>query len=400
MSGGLGLGLDTGFGAGASADELHRIVAERLLKMRMAEAMRAAQVNEAQRQQQLDQHATYQNAQLESMSEERAAQTQLRHQTAGENLAKGLSIGDVLQPNQTGVLKTANMNNAIEHQMPSLASTAYSGVSTLPAPGRPMQGLNEVTPHAAHGEQDVFTGLGPQRQAQQQRQDLDRLITSLPPGSRERLALEYKKNTGENAPAGAFEPKPSTGLHQVGPQGIYMTDEDARGKPAYHPPQQQQTITIQTVDENGRPVTKIVPKTAGSVFKKAPGQTVEGRLASAQAVNQTGNDIIAKLNDPAFKAAVGPALGRASTLRDFIGNPPPQFSELAGAIESYALANMGVHGMRSAQGAEQIKHLLDQHHTPESLVATIQGLNRFSEHFLENEGRGTGSNPDPLGLRK
>lgn len=131
----------------------------------------------------------------------------------------------------------------------------------------------------------------------------------------------------------------------------------------------------------------------GQTFEKGAGMTVENRLASAEAVQQTGNDIIAKLSDPAYVKTLGPAMGRASSLRDFIGNPPPEYAELAGQIESYALASMGVHGMRSAQGAAQIKGMLDGRHTPQSLVAAIKGLNAFSAHFMQNEGRPTQAPP-------
>lgn len=140
----------------------------------------------------------------------------------------------------------------------------------------------------------------------------------------------------------------------------------------------------------GRTVMEWLPQDSlkGQTFQKGEGATTENRLASAQAVNQTGEDMISKLSDPVYASQVGVAMGRANTLRDFIGNPPPEFADLAGMIESYSLANMGVHGMRSAQGAEQIKHLLDQKHTPESLIATIRGLNQFSNHFMQNAGRG------------
>jgi hypothetical protein len=151
------------------------------------------------------------------------------------------------------------------------------------------------------------------------------------------------------------------------------------------------TIAIQTVDENGEPVTKIVPKVAGGSFAKPASAVSQNRADSAMTVKQTGEDMIAQLHDPKFAAVVGPIMGRASTLRDLIGNPPPEFAQLAGQIESYALANMGVHGMRSAQGSQLIAKLLDQHHTPESLIATIKGLNSFSEHFLTNVGRKGGS---------
>jgi hypothetical protein len=155
-------------------------------------------------------------------------------------------------------------------------------------------------------------------------------------------------------------------------------------------PQSAATVTIKTVDDAGNQVTRVVPKSEaiGKDYKAAPNASTANRLDSAKAVQQTGEDIIRQLSDPVFIAAVGPAMGRANKLADFIGSPPPEFSGLAGQIESYALANMGVHGMRSAQGAAQISKLLDQHHTPESLIAAIKGLNGFSQHFMENAGRG------------
>ncbi len=161
-------------------------------------------------------------------------------------------------------------------------------------------------------------------------------------------------------------------------------------------------------DATGRTIIEWLPKStlSGKTFQKGEGATVENRLASATAVTQTGNDLIAKLSDPAFAAKVGPAMGRFNSLRDFIGNPPPEYADLAGQIESYALANMGVHGMRSTQGADEIKKLLDKKHTPESMIATLKGLNSFATHLLQNEGRppvgtptGTPAPNDPLGIR-
>jgi hypothetical protein len=126
----------------------------------------------------------------------------------------------------------------------------------------------------------------------------------------------------------------------------------------------------------------------GQTFEKGTSATLDNRLASAQTVTQVGNDLIAKLSDPAFASTVGPIMGRYETLRQFVGNPPPEFSELAGEIESYALANMGVHGMRSYQGAKDISsHLLDRKMTPANLAAAIRGLNSFSVDLLKNEGR-------------
>jgi hypothetical protein len=161
------------------------------------------------------------------------------------------------------------------------------------------------------------------------------------------------------------------------------------------PPGAEKLIKVEHKGSDGKTVIEWLPESQvrGQTFEKGTSATIQNRLDSAQAVNQTGNDIIAQLKDPKVASKVGPLMGRASSLRDFIGNPPPEFQELAGSIESYALANMGVHGMRSVQGAEQIKKMLDAKHTPESLIAAIQGLNKFSTHFLENEGMGKSAAP-------
>jgi hypothetical protein len=133
----------------------------------------------------------------------------------------------------------------------------------------------------------------------------------------------------------------------------------------------------------------VTPVDLGAGVKAGkPNATLGNRLESAKAVTQTGNDIIQKLADPAFAETVGPVLGRFSSLRDFLGAPPVEYANLAGEIESYALANMGVHGMRSTEGAKLISHLLDQKHTPASLIATIQGLNGFSNRLMANNGVG------------
>jgi hypothetical protein len=148
-------------------------------------------------------------------------------------------------------------------------------------------------------------------------------------------------------------------------------------------------VKVEHQDANGRTVVEYLPRSdvKGKTFDKPVSAALANRLASAKAVNQTGDDIIAKLSDPAIAATVGPVMGRFNTLRDFLGNPPPELAELAGAIESYSLANMGVHGMRSAEGAAKINQMLNEKGTPASLIAKIKGLQQFSAHLLENEGR-------------
>ncbi len=99
-------------------------------------------------------------------------------------------------------------------------------------------------------------------------------------------------------------------------------------------PGAMKSVTVQ--DANGDTVMANYDARSGKYFdtsgkeikdpKKPLGATDSSRANAAQAVNATGNDLIAKLSDPQFKAVVGPLMGRATSLRELIGNPPPQFS--------------------------------------------------------------------------
>lgn len=167
--------------------------------------------------------------------------------------------------------------------------------------------------------------------------------------------------------------------------------------PSYTPPQPE-------IDPStGRPTGRffsydtknnrwVIPKGVGPVqtTKGGPNAVTANRLDSAKAVTQTGQDIINEVRKNA--AILGPLMSRYNSAADFFGAPPPEFARLAGLIESYSLANMGVHGMRSANGAEAIKQTIGLgRHTPESLISTVEGLNGFAQHFMENEGRSAGT---------
>lgn len=156
------------------------------------------------------------------------------------------------------------------------------------------------------------------------------------------------------------------------------------------PPGEQPLVKVEHKDPTtGRTVIEYLPKSEirGKVFEKGTGATLEARLASAQAVQEVGEQIIRTVSDPATAAKIGPAMGRYNSVREWLGNPPPELSELAGEIESYSLAQMGVHGMRSVQGSREIAKLLDQKHTPQSLIGAVKGFNTFTANFLKNEGR-------------
>ena len=149
-------------------------------------------------------------------------------------------------------------------------------------------------------------------------------------------------------------------------------------------------VKVEHMDpETGKTVIEWLPQSEvrGQKFEKGLGTTEMNRANMADTVNRIGKDIIAKMSDPKYAAQVGPVLGRYNNLTEFIGNPPPEFAELAGEIESYSLASMGVHGMRNVRGAEKIASMMTGKHTPEAIIAAIKGLNSFSAEYLQIVGR-------------
>lgn len=127
------------------------------------------------------------------------------------------------------------------------------------------------------------------------------------------------------------------------------------------------------------------------IGQAAPDATTSSRAHAANALIAQAADIDDLLKDPQVRASLGPAMGRVTNLRELIGNPPPELAGLAGEIESFALANMGVHGMRSVQGSKEISKLLDAKHTPESLRRALHGLLNYAEKYVDetNMRRGT-----------
>lgn len=352
-----GFNLMAGNAAGGGADALMS-----LLKQKALEFAQSQQHDiEAQRnqiaQQSANDNTAYRMADLKSRDETRA--TAADQALAGQGMRMGAVIPrgtDVAgQPDVVKALTAAGL--APEHKDPTLASTALSGIvnngNVGPGLDAPRLPILSRTVNAGHGAQEIYQGSEPQRQADQARTD--------------KLAATEQSRQDKIDAAG---------------QGKTDKEDLIRLTASLRPSPQAPLVMVQTVDADGNPVTKMVKKEAGAEYLKPANATTANRVASAESVNKVGNDIVAKLSDPKYAAVVGPLMGRASKLQDLIGNPPPEFAELAGEIESYALANMGVHGMRSAQGAEQIKHLLEGKHTPESLIAAVKGLQNFSNTFV------------------
>lgn len=203
---------------------------------------------------------------------------------------------------------------------------------------------------------------------------------------------EVDLNVGGKKVKGTFDKTAGTYSYQ----GKVITDPQSWVEPKRTA---DKLVKVEHDDGTGHTVVEWLPQSEvrGQKFTKGLGATDQNRANMAETVNRTGQDIISKLSDPKFAAVVGPIMGRYGNLREFIGNPPPELAELAGEIESYSLASMGVHGMRNVKGAEKIASMMNGKHTPESIISAIKGLNSFSADYLKTVGRtpGTGQSGAP-----
>lgn len=198
------------------------------------------------------------------------------------------------------------------------------------------------------------------------------------PLDKELASLYEQKQNGTLTPEGQNRLNAITGSKLLVPQFNITNRQEPLVRVRYFDP------------ELGRTVEEFVPRSeAAGKTRLAPLSGAEQtRYDSAATLVDVGNDLIASLKDPAFVKNIGPVLGRFNTVREFIGNAPPEFAKLAGEIDSFSYANMGVHGMRNVTAANQVRELLDQRHTPESLAATIEGILKFSRSFTERMGGG------------
>lgn len=362
----MSLGLEGAFGAGGAADALKEILRERFLRAKEAQDSKRQDTELQLRQRSLDQNDQYRQDTL-------AENTRLHDQTNADRLFKeNMTLNEAIPPGTE-----LPSSSPIVGRLSPMGGVAPHGIDLQTPPSLAADPNASPEMPGTIANSPSLSGRLFVKQATQKQKDTE---------ADNARQLEQTRRARPPAPVHDT----ARGLMRPNDAGVMEPVLDVGGKTVqgYHPEPDKLT-KVEHKGADGRTVIEWLPQSElkGKTFQKGTSSATETRLASAEAVNQTGNDIIAKLADPAYAAKLGPAMGRYSKLQDFIGNPPPEFSELAGAIESYSLANMGVHGMRSAQGAQLIAKLLNQPHTPESMVAAIKGLNKFSEHFMENEGR-------------
>jgi hypothetical protein len=362
----MGMDLGGGFGAGGAVAGLQQLIAQRFLQRRQDELVKQQGVENEFKNRALQQADDLKRAQIAEVAQAAKDRTEvLKGATADRQMGLAHTLGD-----QIPAGATMGLND------PAVGLMQQGGLGSLLT----AKGIQSEAPPASIAAPDQPTG------------DIPGTIANSPyPAGR---LLTKGASQAQNVAALTEQDRKSAEARQEARDAETVRHNQAVENKA----PKDDLIPIQTVDENGEPETRIVSKRAGDVYKKPPSAVTANRLDSAKAVVQTGNDIIKQLSNPETAAQVGVAMSRYNNVLDFFGNPPPEFAHLAGQIESYSLANMGVHGMRSANGADAIKATIGQgRHTPETIMAVIRGLNGFSNHFLENAGRTAGDGASASG---
>lgn len=373
------MALDLG-GSGGGALMLQEVLKNLAEKAYQNQQIQIASQRNTLEQQRLQNETALKNAALQSQDEERKARQADLALKGGEAFANTLPQGTSLTAPGIARLASAGMSGPefVQHKDATLGSTNLSGAVQATGAAPRIVGLAQ-TANPGQAASDTFLGTAASQRAAQARQDKLAEIAQ--------AAADKKAAAAESAANREDMIRLTASLRPPAQDHFDTTDIEDPNNPGKTIKVRinKQTGEISPLQMNGKGIAGNAPKLDA---------TTANRLQSAKAVTQTGDDIIAQLRDPKTAAQLGAVMSRYNNLADFVGNAPPEWSKLAGLIESYSLANMGVHGMRSNTGAEAIKQTLgQQRHNPASMIAAIQGINGFANHLLENNGQGSTSAP-------
>lgn len=357
------LGLANAYGAEGAADALRQMIKDRLeQQQRQFENDRLTRND----QQSAEEHAM----KMQDYRDALAQRAQGERDTAAGKALPNLGIGTAVDPStfaQTFAGTSSAPNFTPERTLPS---TQMAGGMPLD-PTQPSVQKTTEAPRQMTGRM-LSMGTDQQRTGEEQKVLRGRLLANPNLTDLQRTAIEAE-NAGLKVPANVFEPKQPANLVQVdeGGKPVYRPASEAVGKPAYHAPQQTATVTIQTVDDQGNPVTRVVKKSdaVGKDFAKPDGAQTATQKKNATNVLAHIADIEQEAEQINKLGLMGPVGGRWS---DFMsgkigagelaaGNP--QAAELLGQFRSdVGLLKSGmamVHGGARGGGSPAIMARMD-----------------------------------------
>ncbi len=338
--------------------------------------------NRADQQQQIlmQEHAA-------ALAERRAAM----EQAGRAETSKLYQRGDIV-PSGTGLPTTPEMtlpSMQMGRGMPTPGGLSSSLETSTPdtPPAGPMVGtlkaapdvMSTTTSSPAPTGRLINLGTAEERQRAEDEAKLQKLMTD--PGFKtmtplqQFMAIRPALEKGINIPYQLLtEPggPPGTPVQvDVGGKGVYTRPSEAIGKPAYHQPTPMATVTLQTQDAQGNPVTRVVPKADALNKDFARPDTAQTQTRKENAANVLAHiqDIESEAEQVDKLGLMGPLGGRWG---DFMagrigagelaaGNP--QNAELLGQFRSdVGLLKSGmamVHGGARGGGSPAIMARMD-----------------------------------------
>lgn len=148
------------------------------------------------------------------------------------------------------------------------------------------------------------------------------------------------------------------------------------------------TVVIQTTDENGNPVQKIVPKVAGAEYAKGPTSTTQTMRETAPEVTKFVDRINPLIDQ--LKGQLGPGSGRWSEFwAGKVGAKDPQFTKLRTDVGLLTTLLMRMHvGARG--GTQMIDHfrgLIDAgKQDPDNMKAALEEIRTYAGDLSNPKG--------------
>lgn len=367
----MGLGLGWGAGNAGAFDTLDRLMAQRRADAILA---RQAEQQQFENQRQLggdaraERQLSNQEAALKATSERQTAldaEAKQQHAyTEANTLADQIPPGQFMGPLDPAVgrLQTGGRGSLLSD---APARPAMGQGFTGPMPG---DAAGPETPQQAQ----VGRGQGFIKTASQKQIDTN------------------TDNARQAAASTALADREAASTKETNRHNLAMEGKQTPGA----------TVVVQTVDDAGNPVTRIVPKTANTEFQR-PASNQE-RQASA-----SKHEALSSLDqlDQALEAAkdlIGPGAGRISSIQQMVGNPDPKIAALGTKM---LLAKMQVDhaatGTVRAGASPQIlarwDNILGNNQEYGSLKASVQAMREILGGQAGPAGGGTVSMVAPDG---